>query len=982
MSKLHPFFAWRFRVLFWVPILSVLLAGLLSVVGRPSPRELAQRIRAAHPSKKGARLSMLSSVLLRVKEDYIDPGLMDPQRMFLAAAHVLERTTPEFIAGVNGDEVRILAGEREAHFRLSEILTPLDLFNAVQQVFLLLARSPDFDPVQREVDVINGMLGTLDSHTALLPPEIYRELKTGTQGSFSGVGIVVTVKDGFLTVIAPMDGTPAARAGILPGDRIVRIGEVSVTNTTLSEAVNYLRGKPGTTVSVWIERTSEPQWLRFTLERSIIRLSSVTSRMLDGNIGYVRIRQFSQSTSAELEQHLEKLKAENARGLILDLYNNPGGLLHQAEKCADLFLTEGIIYSAVGQHRRVSEVRRASLHSAIWHHQLVVLTNQGSASAAEILAGALKVHRRALVMGETSFGKGSIQMVNEFDDDSALKMTIAHYLAGGTLAIQSLGVKPHVAVQILDLDHNPHELFLRDARPAAAEPAPLVGQPDTPPWTTVQVVSRLFGEAHPQDSDNQAPPELIDAARRLLLLPRERAQWDQEPVVSWSRRESELSMVELIDQLGKKGVDWTLGTPGDGRARLEARVRFNGDGSIRAGETLAGIITLVNLGTSPVYRVGCVIRNTPESSPREYLFGHLDPGEQRTVAFAYPIDANHPHGIWPVTIRFYSPTSIADEKPRVLPADIETWFEIVPVVRPEYKIHHHFMDDLAGNGDGLLQPGEKGRLRIYVMNTGTVLADSVVLGLRSLSPESLEISENRFQISRLQPQETRSHDFIVTARPDARPAGSGLLLRLEESRFARQFDAQVPLNIQTSAPGPIEVDGIFQFLGNTALVSGAEPEAMVIGLASAGATFPVIGSQGQWVKIQLAPDRTAFAPRNSGNLVASDSVPQLSPRWIPIWQIQGPKIEVIRDLPLRNRTSPVDLTARLTHPRQILDATVEVFGTEGRYAKVVVAAGRGRTELNIAPKIPLFPGRNRVSITLRSTPELKTRWEQICYYSP
>ncbi|MBU1508730.1 PDZ domain-containing protein [Myxococcota bacterium] len=981
MSTRHPFFAWRFRVLFWAPIVSVILAGLLAVVGRPSPREQAQRIRAAHPMKKGARLSMLSTVLLRVKEDYIDPGRMDPQRMFLAAVHVLERTTPEFISSVDGDEVRVVAGSSEERFHLSEILEPLDLFNAVQQVFQLLARSPDFDPALREIDVINGMLATLDSHTALLPPEVYRELKTGTQGSFSGVGIVVTVKDGYLTVIAPMDGTPAAKAGILPGDRIVRIGDVSVTNTTLSEAVNYLRGKPGTTVSVWIERPSEPQWVHFTLERSIIRLSSVTSQMLPGHIGYVRIRQFSQSTTAELEQHLEKLKADNARGLILDLYNNPGGLLHQAEKCADLFLTEGIIYSAVGQHRRVSEVRRASLHSAIWHQPMIVLVNQGSASAAEILGGALKVHRRALVMGETSFGKGSIQMVNEFDDDSALKMTIAHYLAGGTLAIQSLGVKPHVAVQILDLDHNPHELFQR-SRSSGAEPAPLVGQPDVPPWVTVQVVSQRLEGANVQDSDNQAPPELTDAARRLLILPRQHVEWEREPVVAWSRDESDQAMLGLIEQLGKKGVDWTLGNPGQGKARLEARLRLNGDGTIQAGQTLAGIVTLVNLGTSPVFRVGAVIQNTPESPAREYLFGHLDPGEQRTVAFTYPVDANHPRGIWPLTVRFFSPTPISGEEPGVLPADLQTWIEIAPASRPEYQIHHHFMDDLAGNGDGLLQPGEKGRLRIYVMNTGSVAADSVVLGLKVLSPESIEIAENRFLISRLLPQETRSHDFIVTARSDARASGPGLLLRLEEPRFARQFDAQVPLVVRPSAPGPIEVGGIFQFPRNTALVSGAEPESMVIGLASAGATFPVIGSQGQWVKIQLAPDRTAFALRSSGNLVAADSVPLLSPRWIPMWQIQGPRIEVIRDLPLRNRTSPVDLTARLSHPRQILDATVEVFGPQGRYAKVMVASGSGRTELNIAPKIPLFEGKNRVSITLRSTPELKTRWEQICYYSP
>ena len=981
MSYLHPFFAWRFRVLFWAPIVSVVLAGMLAVVGRPSPREQAQRIRAAHPARKGTRLAVLSTVLLRVKEDYIDPGRMDPQRMFLAAVHMLERTTPELSSVVEGDTVRLFSRDREETHSLSELQAPLDLFNAMQRVFQMLAGSPDFEPVQREVEAINAMLGTLDSHTALLPPEVYRELKTGTQGSFSGVGIVVTVKDGYLTVIAPMDGTPAARAGILPGDRIVRIGDVSVTNTTLNEAVNLLRGKPGTSISVWIERPSEPQWRHFVLERSVIRLSSVTSQRLAGDVGYVRIRQFSQNTASELEQHLARLQADGARALVLDLYNNPGGLLKQAEKVADLFLPDGIIYSAVGQQRRVSEVRRAGAQGTVWSYPMIVLCNQGSASAAEILAGALKVHRRALVMGETSFGKGSIQMINEFDDDSALKMTIAHYLAGGTLAIQSLGVKPHLAVETFDLDHNPHELFLR-GREQAPEATPLVGQPDAPPWATVQVVAQSVAGAGVQDSDSSAPPELVDAARRLLGQPRTRQEWERGLVGEWSQKESEAAMLQLIEQLGKKGVDWTLGPAGQGKARLEARLRLNGDGRIRAGETLAGIVTLVNLGTAPVYRVGAIVRNTPESQAREYLFGHLDPGEQRTVAFAYPVDANHPHGIWPLSIRFFSTAPAPGGEPRILPADLESWIEILPAPRAEFLVHHHFMDDLAGNGDGLLQPGEKGRLRVYVMNAGTVMADAVHVGLKALTPEGVEVVEGRFQMSRLLPQETRSHDFVVTARPDARVTVSALHLRLEEPRFSRLLEARIPLSVRASAPGPIEVDGIFQFLGNTPLSGGAEPESQTIGLAGAGATFPVVGSQGQWVKVQLAPDRTAFAPRSAGNLVASDSVPLLSPRWIPVWQIQGPRIEVSQDLPLRNAASQVELSARLSHPRQILDATVEVTGGQGYYVKVLAVPGRGRTELEIHPRIPLVPGRNRVSITLRSTPQLKTRWEQIVYYTP
>ena len=290
--------------------------------------------------------------------------------------------------------------------------------------------------------VISGVLSKLDPYSILLKPEDFGEMQIRTKGSFGGIGIVISIRDGALTVITPIDGTPAAKAGIQPGDRIVRIGDESTINMPLHEAVDRLRGKVGTKVTFWVERKGLPAPKTYTLTRAKIEIHSVRSKMLPGHIGYVRLSRFSENTRPELDKAITKLKHAGAESLILDLTNNPGGLLSQAVAVVDAFVDHGIIVTTKGPSGLLYEKWTATTGRTVWRKPLVVLANRGSASAAEIVAGALKHLGRGVLLGERTFGKGSVQVLLRNDDGSAIKLTVARYLVRGDVPIQTVGVTP------------------------------------------------------------------------------------------------------------------------------------------------------------------------------------------------------------------------------------------------------------------------------------------------------------------------------------------------------------------------------------------------------------------------------------------------------------------------------------------------------------------------------------------------------------
>ncbi len=297
-------------------------------------------------------------------------------------------------------------------------------------------------------NAIRGMLQGLDPHSAYLAASEYQQLREGTRGEFGGLGIEVGMEDGFIKVIAPIDGTPADAAGIEPGDLIIRIDAQSVKGLDLQEAVERMRGDPGTEIGLSILREGEDAPIEITLERDIIQVESVRARMLEPGFGYLRISQFQSRTGEDVLEAVDELRHESGSldGLVLDLRNNPGGVLDAAVGVADAFISNGVIVSTDGRVESARNEFTATPNDVLNGAPLVVLVNAGSASAAEIVAGALQDQRRAVIMGEPTFGKGSVQTILPLRNGNAVKLTTARYYTPDGRSIQAEGIIPDVEI--------------------------------------------------------------------------------------------------------------------------------------------------------------------------------------------------------------------------------------------------------------------------------------------------------------------------------------------------------------------------------------------------------------------------------------------------------------------------------------------------------------------------------------------------------
>jgi len=344
----------------------------------------------------------------------------------------------------------LLMGHRTAFATDNETYKNLKLFN---EVLNMVEKNyvEDVDPKVVIHGAINGMMKSLDPHSTFMTAEQYNDLKIDTKGTFSGLGVVITMQDDMVIVVAPIEGKPAFIAGVKAGDKIIKIDGETIKDFTIMDAVHKLRGKKGTKVTITIVREGEDGPIDFDIVRDVIEIKSVKHKTYYENIGYIRISNFQETTSDELDKALKEINTKNIplKGLVLDLRNNPGGLLGQSVKVSDMFLKSGVIVSSKGREKDSEHIYTARDNGCEPKYPVIILINGGTASAAEIVSGALHDNKRAILLGSQTFGKGSVQTIVPLKDGSALKLTIAKYYTPAGESIQARGIVPDIVVEYI-----------------------------------------------------------------------------------------------------------------------------------------------------------------------------------------------------------------------------------------------------------------------------------------------------------------------------------------------------------------------------------------------------------------------------------------------------------------------------------------------------------------------------------------------------
>ncbi len=934
---------------------------------RPEPYDLAQ-------------LNIMNRVILLVKENYYEPERVDPKGMLLAGLDYVQRSVAEVLVehAENAPTLKVRVDRAERTFRVDDVDSPWALSYRFKEIFRFIQenlRDEDVDLREVEYAAVNGMLHTLDPHSILLTPDIYEEMRLQTRGSFGGLGIVISIRDNQLTIISPIDGTPASRAGLRRMDRIVRINEESTINMRLDEAVNHLRGDPQTRVTVWIERRGWDEPHRFDLVREVIQVESILAKVMEGNVGYIRIKNFQGNTMDDLERALADMRRQNVRGLVLDLRNNPGGLLEQAVQISDAFLRSGNIVTTRGG-TEAQEDKDAHDDGSEPEWPIVMLVNGGSASASEIVAGALQAHDRALVLGEQTFGKGSVQVLYDFDGGSALKLTIAEYLTPGGVSIQRSGITPDVAVAPMvvhgqSLDLVPTTAYLREGDLEGS----LVSQSARAAGTASESIRYLDEfedpEAEPDDAEADREDEfqmdfLIGLARDVLQ--RARASERREMLAearSFLQERGAQEQTKADRELSRLGVDWSVG-PDSGAANLDVRVSTGRPGDIvRAGDPFDLTATVTNRGPGTVYRLhGTTKSDNGWFGDREFAFGRVRPGETRVWKVPVKIRKDTLARIDHVELSF---TEAHDHVPAAASARIRV--EALP--RPVFAWGVQMTDAGRGNGDGRIQRGELVTIHAAVKNAGPGPSHATTASLRNLSGEGVLLKAGRFEMNEMRPGETRRAAFTFEVSPDFRGDEVKVELSVADVDLREFVTEKLRFRIAEGARGPQAENFVGTARENTPVREEPSPDGRLAGTLAAGSIVRVTGRGGGFLRVEVADGRPGFVTEAA--VAPGGAAPR--PRFTEALQNVPPTIAIASGAEVSTRADHITLRGTATDDSRISD--LYVFASHGQAdRKVFYRSNRGGTEPARMPfetDVPLGLGSNMIVIVARENEDVMTR---------
>ncbi|MDB4975783.1 MAG: Carboxyl-terminal protease [Myxococcaceae bacterium] len=952
-----------------------------------SPRAQAAKQADAYDLR---RLRVLSRVILKVKDAYVEPKRVDPRRMLLSGLNAIQRSVaPVLVHYHDGDpKVEVQLYDKKAEFRVDDVTAPWQLTERFKAIFGFLQdnlREEDLELRDVEYAAVNGMLRTLDPHSVLLTPDVYNDMRTSTRGQFGGLGIVIALRDGLLTIMRPLPGTPAERAGLLKQDRIVKIDEEATLNMPLDEAVKRLRGTPGSSVDVWIRREG-PQGFqkpkKFKLTRAIIHLDSVESRMLSGGIGYIKISSFQGNTFDDMERSLAELHRQPMKGLVLDMRDNPGGLLEQAVKVADAFLTTGTIVTTSSNDPSQRDEKFATREGTEPNYPMVVLVNGGSASASEIVAGALQNHDRALVVGQTTFGKGSVQLLYDFPDDgSALKLTIAQYLTPGDVSIQGVGIVPDIAIDPMTVDREDMDLAVDDVYTRESDLRRHLTNERASEEIKSAVVMRYYLPQGTREALRSAAPEesaenekenefLINFSRELLTKAartgRKELLADASPVVAQA---GEKELGRAIAELKKLGVDWSVGADAGASDIQVAAETTPATGT--AGEPFELKVKVTNTGKAPLYRLRAETKaDYPLFNGRELVFGKVSPGETRewtTTLGVCTVEKEKRRCALPedATDRADGIHIVFEEAHAHAPPQSDVRTTVKSLERPQFSYQYQVADP-NGDGDGRIERGESATVFFDVQNTGKGKALNVTANLRNLGGPGVLLRDGRFELKEMPAGEARRVAFTFDVLPDFEGDHAEVEVSVADIELREFASEKLRINIEPKAvDAPAPKTGVVLVKDGSPIMAGPDVNARTIARATEGVvSFPAEATIGDFVRVSLGQGRPGW--------VASK---YLATGVVPAGKIafdksrMPPRLNVDYGHALVTRTRMLKLAGKASDDFRIRDVYIFVGAK-----KVFYQANGGDTkELAFNADLPLEPGINYVSVFARENQDVVTR---------
>jgi carboxyl-terminal processing protease len=990
---------------------------------------LRAAVRQAAANYDLSQLPVITKTLFHVRENYFDKSRFDHKRMLVGALDFLQRDVPEILIDRYPErdpkQVKVRVGGQEQTFSIERVDSPWTMRGVLQEIFKFI--QPNLQPVAAkdearrlldiEVAAANGLLYTLDPHSVLLDVESFKDMRTQTQGKFGGLGIVIGMdRKGRIIVRKPMPLTPAEKIGIKAKDHIARINNESTVNMTLTEAVDRLRGDVGAPVDVYIERAGAEGLKKFTIVRDSIRppaidppprvlTSAATPGQPAAKIGYFRIGNFSANTERDLIEAMSMFDREKVKGVIMDLRRDPGGLYDQAMKVADAFIDSGVLVSMVGVGGSQRKDEHASRNGNT-KLPLAVLVDQNSASASEIVAGAVKNLDRGVVIGETTFGKGSVQMLFDIaspvaingkgeDERLGLKLTTAQYLTPGDLSIQGVGVTPDVELVPLRVEktedrtiinlqkssrrrqesdyewHLDHPSAMKGAKPS--ETLPYLFVPTAAQEKRKQEDDEAPGEEAAEDDDDDsevADDSTIDypmefardllaqakSSRRKEILQTSKAFFDK------ARADEDKKLSHALEKLG---VDWNAGPANPPAGEVQVALTAPGsDGKIAAGNSVKIRGTVKNTGTVPVHRVRALLKSeNPYFDENEMIFGKIAPGETKSFDLVVKVSKGMLTRSDIIHANVFAQGALKANTP-------ELALHVEGKPRPLFAYNYQTVDDVKGNQDGQVQLGEKVRLLVKVKNLGAGPAIKTEAILRNgAGQEGILISAGRFETKDLAPGATKNFSFVYEVGPEFKGDEYQLELMVGDSVLGESVTDKIRIKVATSATDVTPATGnVVATHADVALRESAASDALIVGKVSNGSGFKLTGKSGAYDRVELEPGHPVFISAADVKDGAGKA-----PAVTPIWQVTPPTLAV--NAPTTVVGPVVTVKGVASDDVQVKDLFIRVYNRDSKMPakKVFYLPNRGpKNKLPFQTDVPLWPGSNVVQVFARETNEIQT----------